>query len=178
MAVRAGAAAAGAAVVAVLSAALALYGPPLDAGTRRRGRAGGAAGRRATPRARPRLPQRRRRSGRAGRARPRCARRCLTRLWSRSSRRRLAGASLVTAAWGSCGEEGALSQAPPRQGPARGDPGQSCGAAWHPGPSAAALPRHARPGPPRPLPRFVWRYLVGRCLSKIRTLCCGLAKTF
>lgn len=88
------------------------------------------------------------------------------------------GASLVTAAWGSCCEEGALSQAPPRQGPERGDPGQSCGAAGHPGPSAAALPRHARPGPPRPLPRFVWRYLVGRCLSKIRTLCCGLAKIF
>lgn len=68
MAVRAGAAVAGAAVVAVLSAALALYGPPLDAGTRPRVRAGGAAvgapgrvegGRRVTPRARPRLLKRR-----------------------------------------------------------------------------------------------------------------------
>jgi len=66
MAVRAGAAVAGAAVVAVLSAALALYGPPLDAGTGPRVRAGappwgppGVGGRRVTPRARPRLPKRR-----------------------------------------------------------------------------------------------------------------------
>lgn len=180
MAVRAGAAAAGAAVVAVLSAALALYGPPLDAGTRPRGRAGGAAGRRATPRARPRLPKRRE----AEQA-------------SRTSAPSVFGASgpheaLETLFTPSLGRGPPLSRRRGDPAVKRGsEPGspQAAAGAGRPGaelrgcraPSSlrCRAPPARPPRPPAPPPpRFVWRYLVGRCLSKIRALCCGLAKIF
>lgn len=173
MAVRAGAAVAGAAVVAVLSAALALYGPPLDAGTRPRVRAGappwgppGVGGRRVTPRARPRLPKRREAEQGEPAERVLGPHESVEPFFTRSvglgpplSRRRGEPPALRR------GEEGALSQAPPRgAGTGRrslavplgsGPPGRRCAGAGHPSsPSCCAppgTPARALPPPARPL---------------------------
>lgn len=198
MAVRAGAAVAGAAVVAVLSAALALYGPPLDAGTRPRVRAGappwgppGVGGRRVTPRARPRLPKRREEEQGEPDERVLGAHESVEPFFTRSvglgpplSRRRGEPPALRR------GEEGTLSQAPPR-GAGTGDAAWPCPSAAGPRGGAVRVlgtpvpqllrsPGHACPGPsaPRtpPPPRLVWRYFVGRCFPKIHTFCYGLSR--
>lgn len=129
-------------------------------------------------------------AGGAGRARPRCSRVCgavlhtVVGLGPPLSRRRGEPPALRR------GEEGALSQAPPR-GAGTGDAAWPCPSAAGPRGGAVRVlgtpvpqllrsPGHACPGPsaPRtpPPPRLVWRYFVGRCFPKIHTFCCGLSR--